>query len=238
MNPALFSRMGVLRAEHRRGRALLFAGLAFLALGIVSALFACQPAAAQVPAGAWEHQRYLTQVAQARFGVTAPVARLAAQVHQESAWRSEVCSWAGACGLTQFMPKTAAWMAEIYPRQLAPADPTNPRWALLAQVYYNHWLLQRIEAKNDCARWAMTLSAYNGGIGWLGRDQRLTAAAGGDSQRWFGHVARYTQRAGWAREENRGYVTRILLELEPRYASAGWPGRPVCLRQDRQCSRD
>lgn len=222
----------------RRLRSLLMAGLACLALGILSTVFACQPATAQVPAGAWEHQRYLTQVAQSRFGVTAPVARLAAQVHQESAWRPDVCSWAGACGLTQFMPKTAAWMAEIYPRELAPADPTNPQWAMLAQVYYNHWLGQRIRGEDECAHWAMVLSAFNGGIGWLERDRRLTESAGADPHRWFGHVERYTRRADWAREENRGYVARILLDLEPRYLDAGWPGRPVCLRRDRQCSRD
>lgn len=229
-----------MNASWNRGfrSALLIVGLTLLATGIWFAAFGAQLACAQVPAGAFEHQRYLTREAQAQFGIDAPVARLAAQIHQESAWRPDVCSWAGACGLAQFMPKTAGWMAEIYPRALEPADPTNPLWAIQAQVRYDHWLLQRIEAADACSRWAMTLSSYNGGIGWLHRDQRLATQAGADADQWFGHVERFSRRADWAREENRGYVTRILLELEPRYAAAGWPGRPVCLRQDQQCSRD
>lgn len=212
----------------------VYAGYGLVLLLLVLAV----TAEAQIPSSAWQYERQLTREARAQFGVEAPVARLAAQVHQESAWRPDVCSWASACGLAQFIPSTAEWMAEIYPRQLAPADPTNPQWALKAQVYYNHWLGSRIRGADECAHWAMVLSAYNGGIGWLNRDRRLADAAGADADQWFGQVERYTTRADWARDENRGYVRRILLDLELRYADAGWQGRPVCLRQDRQCSRD
>ncbi len=185
-------------------------------------------AEAQVPASAAQFERQLTREARAVFGPEAPVARLAAQLHKESSWRPDVCSWAGACGLAQFMPATAADMAERFPRQLSPADPTNPAWAIQAQVLYNDWLLNRISAANGCEHWAMTLSAYNGGIGWLGRDRRLAEQAGDDPDRWFGQVDQHTARADWARRENRAYVTRILLELEPVYAAAGWAGSPVC----------
>lgn len=212
----------------------VYAGYGFILLLLLVAV----TAEAQIPSSAWQYERQLTREAQAVFGVEAPVARLAAQVHQESAWRPDVCSWAGACGLAQFIPTTADWMAEIHPRQLAPADPANPAWALQAQVLYNDWIIKRVVAVDDCQAWAMTLSAYNGGIGWLNRDRRLAEQAGADPLRWFGHVENHTNRANWAREENRGYVQRILYELEPRYVDAGWLGRPACGRQDPRCSRD
>jgi soluble lytic murein transglycosylase-like protein len=205
---------------------------------VIGLLVLALSAEAQIPEAAWQYERTLTREAQAEFGINAPVARFAAQLHQESLWQSDVCSWAGACGLAQFIPTTAEWMAEMHPRELAPADPSDPRWAIQAQVRFNDWLYHRIDTQDECARWAMTLSAYNGGIGWLGRDRRLAEAAGADADQWFGHVEHYTTRADWAKRENRGYVIRILLNLEPRYADAGWPGQPVCLRADRQCSRD
>jgi soluble lytic murein transglycosylase-like protein len=212
--------------------------LVYLMIVALPAILMLTEAEAQIPEAAWQYERMLVSEAQATFGVEAPVARLAAQLHQESYWQPDVCSWASACGLAQFIPTTAAWMAEIYPSALARADPLNPRWAIQAQVRYADWLLDRVGPADNCSRWAMTLSAYNGGIGWLGRDRRLTSAAGFDSDQWFGHVERFTDRAEWAREENRGYVTRILLNLEPQYAAAGWLGEPVCLRADRRCSRD
>lgn len=216
-------------------------GLKYVYVGyalVISLLALAVTAEAQVPQSAWQYERMLTRESQAQFGVDAPVARFAAQLHQESHWRADVCSWAKACGLAQFMPSTAEWMAEMYPRALAPADPTNPAWAIQAQIRYNDWLYRRVDAPNECDRWAMSLSAYNGGIGWLERDRRIAAAAGADRDQWFDHVEHYTTRADWAKRENRGYVIRILLNLEPRYAEAGWPGHPVCLRADRQCLRD
>ena len=69
---------------------------------------------------------------------------------------------------------------------------------------------------------AMTLSGYNGGPGWVRRDQRLAANLGLDSQRWFGHVATVNagrNAASW--RENRHYPQRILHELAPRYLTWG-----------------
>ena len=195
-------------------------------------------AEAQIPSAAWQYERQLTREARAVFGVEAPVARLAGQLHQESSWRPDVCSWAQACGLAQFIPSTADWMAEMHPSRLAPADPANPAWAIQAQVLFNDWILNRIQVDDGCQQWAMTLSAYNGGIGWVNRDRRLAEEAGADADTWFGHVEHHTARADWARRENRDYVRRILLGLEPRYAEAGWQGSPICLWQDRRCSRD
>ena len=67
------------------------------------------------------------------------------------------------------------------------------------------------------ARWAGILSSYNGGLGWLQRDQRLTAELGANPARWFGHVELYSTRSAAAFAENRDYVRRILLRWRPLY---------------------
>lgn len=196
-----------------------------LALLVVTS---CQARAQAVPAAAAQHQRELTRVVQQEWGMSGRVAVHAAQIHQESAWRPHVNSPVGAQGLSQFMPTTSAWIAEIYP-DLGRAAPYSPGWAMRAQARYNRWHWNRISgAADQCERWAMTMSAYNGGLGWVNRDRRLATAAGDDASRWFGHVERYTQRAGWAERENRHYVRRILLELTPRYHRAGWAGGEPC----------
>lgn len=202
-----------------------------LVLLITLALLAgCQPALAwQPPANAERYQRELTRIVQQTWGLDGSVDVHAAQIQQESAWRPEVDSPVGAQGLAQFMPSTSAWIAEIYPDSLGPAAPYSPGWAMRAMSRYDRWIWQRVDAANSCERWAMTLSGYNGGLGWVWRDQKLASAAGDDASRWWGHVAEHTNRASWAKRENRDYVDRILLRYAPRYASA-WGGRSPCYR--------
>lgn len=169
----------------------------------------------------------LTREVTSQFGLNAPVARFAAQIHQESGWRANARS-PFAQGLTQFTPPTAEWIAQAYPA-LHPADPWDPQWAIRAQVtYMRHLLRQVAPAATECDLWAFALSGYNGGAGWVRRDRRLADAAGADPDRWFGHVELHTRRATWAREENRDYVRRILHRLEGAYLRAGWPGQAVC----------
>ncbi|MCE8004241.1 transglycosylase SLT domain-containing protein [Halomonas sp. MCCC 1A11081] len=195
-----------------------------LAILVVS----CQARAQAIPANAAQYQRELTRIVQQEFGLPAPVAIHAGQIHQESAWRSDARSPVGAEGLSQFMPGTSQWMAEIYP-DLGRAAPYSPTWAMRAQARYNRWHLRRLSSVTDtCERWAFAMSAYNGGLGWVQRDQRLASAAGDDPAVWFGSVERYTNRAGWAERENRHYVRHILLELTPRYVRAGWQGGAPC----------
>ena len=209
---------------------LLLAYLTVLVLTIVMLAWPRESAAAgYIPDNARSHQRELTRLVQQEFGLGGPVALHAAQVHQESGWRSQVRSSAGAEGLAQFMPSTSAWIAEIFP-ELGAVQPYSERWALRAMVRYNRWHHQRIAAATQCDRWAMTLSAYNGGLGWLRRDRRLAAAAGADASVWFENVELYTPRADWARVENRHYVRRITMVLQQRYSRAGWQGGGVCQR--------
>ncbi|SJN10193.1 Phage lysin [Halomonas citrativorans] len=199
-----------------------------LAIITLASVFACTPANAQIPNAAQQHQRELTRIVQQEWGIKGRVAVHAAQIHQESAWRPNVNSPVGAQGLSQFMPGTSAWIAEIYP-DLGRAAPYSPTWAMRAQARYNKWHWQRLaSAADECQRWAFALSAYNGGLGWVQRDQRLARAAGDDAGVWFGSVEKYTARAGWALRENRHYVRHILLTLTPRYTRAGWQGGAPC----------
>ena len=118
--------------------------------------------------------------------------------------------------------RTAADMAARHPAQCAPADPWDPRWAIVCAATYDADLHRGMRAATRCDRWAMTLSAYNGGAGWIARDARKAAAQGLDPLRWWGHVE--TVNAGRAPvywRENRGYPRRILRVIEPRYASWG-----------------
>lgn len=196
--------------------------LCFLALLPVLA------SAADVPREALRHQRELTREARQVWGLAAPVASFAAQIHQESRWRADAVSPVGAQGMTQFMPATSRWIAGAYPRELGTAAPFNPSWAMRALVRYDRHLWERVRAEPACERMAMTLSAYNGGLGWVYRDQQLAARQGADRARWFGQVERYNAgRQAAAFRENRDYPRLILKSYEPRYVTAGF-GQGAC----------
>jgi soluble lytic murein transglycosylase-like protein len=206
-----------------------FVALACWVLALVLGFYAVRPAhAADVPpAAAHAWQRTLTREARAVWGLDAPVPLFGAQIQQESGWRADARS-PYADGLAQFTAGTAADMARWYP-DLRPVDAYNPAWAMRALVRYNHRLYLGIEnTASDCDHWAMTFSAYNGGAGWLARDRAQCARVPGcDPSRWWGQVEGQTQRATWARTENRAYPQRILLQWQPLYATA-WGGALVC----------
>ncbi len=140
------------------------------ALVILAALALSEEAGAEgIPAGPRPPPR-LVRAAHYVFGLEAPVAVLAAQVHAESAWNPRARS-PHAEGLAQFTPDTAAWMAETYPGELAGPAPFDPLWSLLALCRYDGRLYERMPGDAGCERWAFTLSAYNGGPGWIPRDR-------------------------------------------------------------------
>lgn len=184
--------------------------------------------AQSIPRAALEHRSELIRNARAIMGLNAPVSLIAAQIHQESAWKPNAKSWVGAQGLAQFMPATADWISKLYP-ELRANTPYNSSWALRAVVRYDDWLFKRITAANNCQRWAMTLSAYNGGLGWIYKDQALATRRGLNKAMWFGHVATVNSgrsKANW--NENRTYPQRIIYTHQPRYLKAGW-GPGACL---------
>ncbi len=176
-------------------------------------------ALAQVPREAERYRRDLTANARLVWGLQAPVASLAAQVHQESGWRPDAKS-KFANGLAQFTPATADWIDDLYP-ELGPAQPFNPAWALRALVRYDRHLWERVKAATGCDRMAFALAAYNGGLGWINREKREAALRGLDSMLWWRNVESICLRADWACRENRDYPKRILQLLERRYSSWG-----------------
>ncbi len=204
-----------------------FAVIATLAFGVLSRADAADSTQLRVPIRADGYQKLLEREAISRFGLAAPVALLAAQLHQESHWRTDAQS-PYAQGLAQFTPATAAWIPDVCPEIGAP-NVWDARWSIRAQAcYMRHLHRQLADTATPCDRWAMALSAYNGGLGWLNRDRRLASATGADSAIWFDQVEFHSKRAAWAFKENREYPRRILLTLEPLYLAAGWPGRATC----------
>lgn len=199
--------------------------LVLLVLAALLSLVTPQRAGADVPPAAHRYHRELLGEARAVWGMSAPVAAFGAQIQQESGWNPAAHS-AVADGLTEFTPATAAWIAGAYPKTLGQADPYNPGWAIRALVTYDFQLWQQTRAATDCDHMAFALSAYNGGLGWVYRDQALAKSKGADPARWFGATDAFTSRAPAAARENRGYPIRILLVLQPSYVE--WGGSIDC----------
>jgi len=183
-----------------------------------------------VPAQAARYRAQIIREARAQWGLDAPVAVFAAQIHQESRWREDARSPVGALGIAQFMPGTAAWMAKLYPAQLGDAAPLDPGWAIRALVYYNKWNYERLPRfkAEGWNRMAAALSAYNGGLGWIQREARLARADAtcgahcATVMAWWDCVERFNARSQAAWDESRGYPRRILLLHLPAYKAAGW----------------
>lgn len=198
----------------------------WLGIALLASLFLSQCVgighAASIPRAAEQHRATLIRTAHAVWGLDAPVAVFAGQIHAESRWNSNAKSPVGAQGLAQFMPATAAWLPTVAPETGEPM-PYNPGWSIRALVTYDLWLWKRVAAANDFERMAFTLSAYNGGLGWVNRDKRLAESKGLNPRRWFGHVA--TVNAGRSAanfRENRNYPEYILRDYQFRYSGAGW----------------
>lgn len=185
---------------------------------------AAKAATVKIPPAAYHHKAVLTRAAHAEFGLAAPVALLAAQVHTESRWRTDALSPVGAQGLAQFMPATARWLPTVAPHTGEPL-PFNPGWALRALVAYDNWLLKGIRgAVSVRDRWKFTLSAYNGGLGWVQRDRALAARLGLDANLYADVATVNAGRSAAAIRENRQYPERIF-GLMPVYEADGWgPG--------------
>lgn len=202
--------------------------LAVFAAMVVALLLAVPKAcAAEIPTAAHKYHRDLVRLAHTEMGLDAPVATLAAQIHQESGWNPSARSPVGALGLSQFMPGTSAWIAG-WSAALSSNQPLNPVWAMRGMIVYDQWHLDRLQARGPCDKWAKALSAYNGGLGWVQKDTRLALAKGANPLAWFNSVERYNSgRSTAAFKENRDYPRKILLRWEPLYVGGGW-GDGVC----------
>jgi soluble lytic murein transglycosylase-like protein len=190
---------------------------------LLALLLHALPSAAQAQPGPHPHaQRWraeLTRAAHLNWGLDAPVALFAAQVHQESSWQPGAVSHVGAQGLAQFMPATAAWWCAGQRIGSADCLPTNPAWALRAMVGYNRWLYERLGAAGGPGprAWAM-LRAYNGGLGHWQAEARV---AGTTAWPAVDAACGRARRAAVHCGENLHYPRRIMVELQPRYATWG-----------------
>jgi soluble lytic murein transglycosylase-like protein len=207
----------VQRAHMRRLAIWMLAFMAMQLLGFMVVAFVGTAQAQSIPREAQRYQLTLKREAQFVWGLQAPVATFAAQVHQESRWRLDARSPVGAVGLAQFMPTTSNWIGGLYPG-LNERAPTNPTWALRALVTYDKWLADRIRADDECQDMAFALSAYNGGLGWVYKRQKLSPQPGlclGGTCTINPGITPASQR------ENQQYPTTILLKYEPLYLTWG-----------------
>lgn len=201
---------------------VLFLQGLFVAFVIGMALLHSGDAAAQSPPTANRYRADLVRAAHTHWGLDAPIAAMAAQIHQESAWNPQAVSQVGAKGMAQFMPGTADWWCQLNKMPADQCQPNNPIWAIRALVGYDKWLWDRVQAANDKNRMAFALSAYNGGLGWVHRDKTLASSKGLDALMWFGGVEQVNagrSAANW--QENRTYPNRILNKIQPLYATWG-----------------
>lgn len=188
---------------------------------LVFAWIPVQAHAAPTPASL-PYRAAITREAQIRFGIPAPVPVIAAQIQQESAWNPRAVSRVGAAGLMQFMPATAAWADTV--NRWGSVDPLNAAWSIRAGVWYDRWLFDRVRtAASECDRWMFTLQAYNGGLGFVYKRQKLSDAPG------------FWDRTGTLnpgilpsnQREAQEYPVRILMRHQPGFAA--W-GKAVCLQ--------
>ena len=124
------------------------------------------------------------------FQKYAPMARwdwrlMAAQCYQESCFDPQARSWAGARGLMQIMPKTAAHLG------LPMAQIHEPEANISAAARFLHELMQMFsDIPNVQERQNFVLAAYNGGPGHVRDAMALARKHGADTQTW-GAVSRY-----------------------------------------------
>ena len=197
---------------YRLGLAAL---LLFLGIGLVS------PANAQVPQASARHKLNLIRQAHAVWGLNAPVAAFAAQVHQESNWNPQAVSNVGARGMAQFMPATARWWCERERIAVADCLPNNPTWALRAMVGYDKYLYDRVPTRfSRFDRLWLALRGYNGGEAHWQAEAR-SAGLREPTRAQVDAACGHARRAALHCKENLGYPRRILVELQPRYAAWG-----------------
>ncbi|HEX5708593.1 MAG TPA: transglycosylase SLT domain-containing protein [Pyrinomonadaceae bacterium] len=103
---------------------------------------------------------------------------LASQAFQESRFKPDARSWAGATGLLQLMPRTA--------QEFGVRDARDPEENVQGAVRFLKWLTnywsKRIDDEGE--RLKFVLASYNTGAGHVEDAQRLTEKYGGDPRRW------------------------------------------------------
>ena len=103
---------------------------------------------------------------------------LASQAYQESRFKPDARSWAGATGLLQLMPRTA--------KEFGVTDLNDPEQNVQGAVKFLQWLTRhwtkRIDDEDE--RLKFILASYNTGAGHVEDAQRLAEKHGHDPDRW------------------------------------------------------
>lgn len=117
-------------------------------------------------------------------------------IYQESHFNPQATSWAGATGLMQLMPETAARFGAV--------DPTDPTQNIQAGYEFLLWLDNRLVSlvPSPTERVKFTLAAYNVGLGHIMDAIRLAQKFNRDPQTWHDNVE-----------------TALLLKANPTYYS-------------------
>lgn len=145
---------------------------------------------------------------------------IAAQIKHESGWRPGVCSSMGACGLSQFMPKTWGDMPRLAGADwgdCADKGPTDPRCAIRAQLVYMRELVRYVYASKGVTRplshldaFQLALASYNAGQGNILKERRdCYKERSCRSGVWLDNVEEHCLRASRYCPETRHYVGRI-----------------------------
>lgn len=103
---------------------------------------------------------------------------LGSQMYQESRFKPNARSWAGATGLLQLMPATA--------RQYGVRNIQNPAQNVDGATRFLVWLNKRWSSNvsDPHERLMFVLASYNAGAGHIEDAQRLTERHGGNPKRW------------------------------------------------------
>ncbi len=181
----------------------------------------------RIPVEAMKYRRMIIKIWQYYFGLDETPATGFAQIHQESRFKATALSPVGAEGLGQFMPSTAAWINGLLPADVRAAChdkmgcPEDPSWAINAMSDFDWRLMKSLSwGIDDDNRWALALSAYNGGEGWINKERRACQAVSAcRPDTWWDNIERHCVRSESACQENRGYPRVILRSWKPLYVA-------------------
>lgn len=103
---------------------------------------------------------------------------LASQAFQESRFKPEARSWAGATGLLQLMPRTA--------QEYGVKNARDPEDNVRGAVRFLQWLIERWSKRisDEGERLKFILASYNAGAGHVEDAQRLTEKYNGNPEVW------------------------------------------------------
>jgi membrane-bound lytic murein transglycosylase F len=109
---------------------------------------------------------------------------LASMIYQESRFRNDLTSWAGAFGLMQLMPNTA--------RRYGVSINSPVRDQIRAGTDFIGWLNKQFkDIPDDNERLKFILAAYNIGPGHITDARNLARKNGANPDKWDGHVEEY-----------------------------------------------